>query len=223
MFKCCTQTRSLSSPTRIIHAVPLKSSKDPIDQLIPIAYRNKTWRYYLPKPGSGLVIFTNTRNGPQFVFNNTGKRINRPIAEDFHKFKTRKEYFHTWNAYMKRAVRDERIKAGAGARNAKYASIDERVRRMFRGENSLSNLPLSSLIWWAGRSNRMGRPYKKQGGKWMRINSNKVVTKNNVIQNIRLMYSNEIRNLQKIATIRALREKGLPNNMIEEILGRTGL
>jgi hypothetical protein len=176
----------------------LKYSLDEIDRVNPAAYKNNTWKYYLYLT-KHHIVFANTKNGqPYEIHKKTGTRIPFPAARlgyipgPLQGMKPRKPNFHTWNAYQKRAMRDVKLRSGEAGHQAAYNAVSRKVNAFVNGNNrALNTVPLSTLVWWSQKANRMtanGQPYVKINGKWHRYGGN-VVTRNNVLNNIRMAYS----------------------------------
>lgn len=197
--------RQLSQPRHVINrsratakATPLRHSSDVIDRVNPAAYKNNAWRFYRVW-GRDHILFTNSRNGNPFTINKkTGARKPVParlgVANgSLEHLTARKNGFHTWSAYVKRAMRDRRISAGKGVRDAKYAQINANVQRLLGGNNrALNRYSVPNLVWWANPTRWMdanGTPYVKYRGQWVRYGSNTPLTKSMIVENIRLMNS----------------------------------
>lgn len=182
----------------VAKAVPLRYSTDVIDRINPAAYKNNAWRFYTLL--TNQILFTNTRNGQPFVIDKkTGVR--KPVPARLHvadgplpRVSPRKTTFHTWQAYTGRAMRERRIAGGQGVRNTKRARINDNVRRFLANTNktTLNKYSVANLVWWANPVDWMqenGTPYVKSGGKWTRYGSDHSVTKQNIMNNIKLMNS----------------------------------
>lgn len=164
-----------------------------INKVVPIAYKNKNWRFYTQLNG-GQFIFFNTRNGVPFMFHKkTGARIplRGRVAWALNNQGIPKEPRHprnTWNEYMKRVTRvKEHVIKGQPQRNRKYAAINAAVENYVNGNyHALNAYTVPNLAWWAQRANWMqmnGAPYVKRGGQWQRYGGARV-TKNMITTNI---------------------------------------
>lgn len=182
----------------VAKAVPLRFSKDPIDRKNPAAYKNNTWQFYDPYRRHH-ILFSNTRNGQPFLINKNGTRKPVPaklLEHQRYAPQPRKPAFHTWEAYTKRYLKNRRIAGGQGARNAKRAQMNMNIQRHLNGNTkALNKYSLSNMVWWANPTNWMsanGQPYVKYKGYWARYGSNGVLTKNDIINDIKL--KNSLRN-----------------------------
>jgi len=190
--------RVINRSRAVAKASPLRLSGDSIDRINPAAYKNNTWRFYRVW-NRNHILFTNTRNGNPFILDKrTGARKPVParlgIANGpLQRLTARKNGFHTWTAYIKRAMRNRRLIAGKGVRNAKYTRINTNVQRLLDGNNrALNRYSVPNLVFWANPTQWMqmnGTPYVKYRGQWARHGSNSVLTKNDIIENIRLQHS----------------------------------
>jgi hypothetical protein len=172
------------SPPR---AKPLKFSKEPIDRINPIAYKNKEWKFYVYW-NKAHILFKNTSNGVPFLIDKkTGTRKNIPLrlgVGNTNPFKPRKQN-HTWQGYIKRSILDSRLQAGQGVRNQKQKNIDANVQKFLGGNSHILNkYSIPNLVYWASKTDWMGNPYVKRGGQWSRY-AGPNLTKNNILNNIR--------------------------------------
>ena len=176
----------------------LKYSRDTIDSVNPAAYKNNTWKYYMYLTRD-QIAFANTRNSQPFLIDRkTGARKPLPAARlgvtngPLQGMHPRRESFHTWNAYQKRLMRDQKYKAGKSGYNMVVLNVNKKVQQYLNGNNSaLNTIPTTRLIIWARTRNWMnanGELYVKLRGKWHRYGGGEV-TKNNVKNNIRRMAS----------------------------------
>jgi hypothetical protein len=168
-----------------------------IDKIVPVAYKNRNWQFY-SLLNRGQIIFFNTRNGAPFMFHRkTGARI--PLkpraawvtAQNLARIeKIPRKPTNTWNEYMKRATRIQRMIRGKPQRNQRWRTINANVARYTVGnKTALNPYSVPNLAWWAKSTNWMsanGAPYVKRGGQWHRYGGNRV-TKNNILNNIQLM------------------------------------
>ena len=184
------RSRSAAKPVR-----GLKSYMLGINKIVPIAYKNRNWRFY-SQLNRGQIIFFNTRNGAPFMFHKkTGARI--PLAPRAawvtgnnlaRIYKVERRPKNTWNEYMKRVTRiKQHVIKGQPQRNRKYIAISNAVENYARGHHhALNAYSVPNLAWWAGRAPWMqmnGAPYVKRGGQWERYGGARV-TKNTIITNI---------------------------------------
>ena len=176
----------------------LKYSRDTIDSVNPAAYKNNTWKYYIYL-NKGQIAFANTRNSQPFLIDRkTGARKPLPAARlgvtngPLQGMLPRRESFHTWNAYQKRLMRDQKYQAGKNGYKMMVSDVNVKVQQYLNGNNSvLNNIPTTRLILWARTKNWMnanGELYVKLRGKWHRYGGGEV-TKNNIKNNIRRMAS----------------------------------
>jgi len=165
-----------------------------LDRLNPVAYKNKTWKYYF-RPTKETVVFFNSKNGPPFFINKkTGTRITNKYnqfmqragldANFRYSLKTRNPSTHTWDAYLRR-IREAPRPNTRGAKNAKYNAIHEKVKKLVNGNrSSLNNVSLSNIMFWLKKTNWMNpRDYHIKSGKVYSWNG-KLLTKSNIIRNI---------------------------------------
>lgn len=187
----------------IATAKPVRSLKSyvlGINRVVPIAYKNRNWRFY-SQLNRGQIIFFNTRNGAPFMIHKkTGARI--PLAPRAawvtannlaRIYKHPRKPKNTWNEYMKRMTRiKEHTIKGQPKRNAKHDAINAAVTRYLNGNRAALNAyTVPDLAWWAKTTHWMsmnGEPYVKRGGQWHRYGGARV-TKNMILNNIRLAHS----------------------------------
>lgn len=178
-----------------------RGSSDPIDRIVPQAYKNNRWQYYSPVRRH-VVIFLNTPKGVAFTFNKQGQRVNvtnaflakHELPENWRRLslRQRRKNFHTWEAYQKRLMKFRGLKGSTLPRV--LAGIDAKVQRFIHGDrHALDDVPYSQLVLWANLNNRMssnGSPYvkNKSNGKWYRYGSGQPLTKNMILNNINLSY-----------------------------------
>ena len=170
----------------------ISGTNDPIDRVVPQAYKNNRWQYY-SYVKRHVVLFLNTPKGVPYTFNKRGQRVNittvnwRPTS-----LRLRRKNFHTWDAYQKRLTRFRGLKGSTLPRV--LAGIDAKVQRFVSGDrHALDDVPYSQLIVWANLNNRMssnGPPYVKKAsnGKWHNHNSGETLTKNMILNKIILSY-----------------------------------
>ena len=174
------------SPPR---AKPLKFSKEPIDRINPIAYKNKEWKFYVYW-NRAHILFKNTNNGVPFLIDKkTGARQTIPDrlgVGNTNPFKPRKQN-HTWQGYLQRSIRDSRLQAGQGVRNEKIKSINQNVKKFIDTNNShvLNEYSIPNLVYWASKNDGLRNAYVKRGGKWAHYGGPKLLTKNDILNNIR--------------------------------------
>jgi len=195
--------RSMSS-AKAISAV---HTSEPIDRIVPAAYKNPHWKYYvvLTTPVSSSIIFKNTPNGQPYIINRkTGTQrtnsgfdrtlryyeINMQNLEDPRvPWKTRKTK-HTWQEYLKRLNRTSRTYyRGAYQRKSKEIQMTNNIRKYSLGENTkaLNKWSFGNLMWWSKRNIiSLPLPYVKRNGKYYRHGQgyNHPITKNNLIKSI---------------------------------------
>jgi len=189
--------RRVVSRTRETAKTPrLKYFSNSIDRVAPQAYKNNTWRYYV-YPTRNRVIFFNTRNSPAYTFNKDGRRVPVPqtyFARTGLNMNTLRRYahprkaYHTFEQYQKRLGRNQRLERGKPIRNAIYMNIHSKVRRFSEGDaHALNDVSFSKLLYWANHNPLMGSPYIKYGGVWRRYGSQLPLTRQNILNNIRLI------------------------------------
>ena len=170
-----------------------------INKFVPIAYKNKNWRFY-SHLNRNQIIFFNTRNGAPFMIHKkTGARI--PLAPRaawvtannlarIHKHPRRPK--NTWDEYMKRTTRIKKMIKGQPQRNRKLTQINTAVARYVGGNyHALNAYSVPNLAWWAKTANWMsmnGEPYVKRGGQWERYGGARV-NKNMILNNIMLAHN----------------------------------
>ena len=175
------------------------TSTDMIDRFAPQAYKNNTWKYYTSL-SRNKVIFFNSKTGLPFTFTKEGRRINVPMSyfqrvgfpfEGIRRnARLRKKTYHTFDAYQKRLNKEIRTVRGQPQRNVAHMNVATKVQRYLNGyENALNDVPFSRLMWWASRVPWMGHHYTKYAGKWRRIGNPVPVTRQNLLNNIRLMWN----------------------------------
>jgi hypothetical protein len=175
----------------------VRSSEEPIDRIIPAAYKNPHWRYYAWLTAK-QIIFKNTPTGQSYLINKkTGARRasnvgriyqryglipNNPLREWGHRTNA-----HTLNAYYKRAQKSSGYDKGHSVRLNKKQAINNNVE-LFRHGNrrALNKWTIPNLAWWAGSSYMAinGSPYIKRGGRWYPYGSERPLTKQNILENI---------------------------------------
>jgi hypothetical protein len=178
-------------------AKPIKVAKEGLSKLTnlnrinPAAYKNSTWRYYIPLTRHH-AYFSNSANGPLFMINTkTGARKNVParLAIPINTPRKTRKASNTWNEYLKRAEAGRRYAAGETKRLNKRANIGIKVNRYLNGNRgALNNVTLSDLVYWTKYSNLMagnGNRYIKHGGRWHAYGGGPI-TKNTVISDIKI-------------------------------------
>lgn len=178
----------------------LKRYMSGINKFVPVAYKNRNWRFYSQLNG-GQVIFFNTRNGAPFMIHKkTGARI--PLkpraawvtANNLARIpKIARRPKSTWNDYIKRVTRiKEHVIKGQPQRNRKLTEINNAVNKYVGGNlRALNTYSVPNLAWWAKHANWMsmnGDPYVKRGGQWERYGGSRV-NKNMILNNIELAHS----------------------------------
>lgn len=179
----------------------ITNGNDYIDQIAPHAYKNNQWQYY-SRPKRNVILFLNTPKGVPFTINRHGHRVNvspaflqkQQIPENWRRarLRQRRKNFHTWYAYQKRLLKFRGLKGSTLPRI--LANIDAKVQRFVHGDrHALDDVPYSRLIMWANLNSRMssnGRPYVKNpsNGKWRRYESEEILNKNMILNNINLTY-----------------------------------
>lgn len=167
-----------------------------INKFIPIAYKNKNWKSFAQLNRSQFIFF-NKPNGIPFMFHKkTGARIPlKPRAawvltepgglEGISRHNRRPR--NTWNAYTKRAYVVKRTLRGKAQQ--KHNVISNAIQRFKTGnQHALNSFSVPNLAWWSliERANRWDRPfYIQRGGQWRRSDSRIVVTKNDILNNIK--------------------------------------
>jgi hypothetical protein len=189
------RSRAMAKPLR-----SLKSYVLGINRIVPVAYKNRNWRFY-SQLNRGQIIFFNTRNGAPFMIHKkTGERI--PLAPRAawvtannlaRIYKQPRRPRNTWNEYMKRMTRiKEHVIKGQPKRNAKRNAINAAVARYVGGNyRALNAYSVPNLAWWAKSTNWMsmnGAPYVKRRGQWERYGGARV-NKNIITNNIMLAHS----------------------------------
>lgn len=192
------RSRATAKTPRITRVV--RGYVNTIDKTAPQAYKNNQWKYYA-KLHRNSIVFMNTRNGVPFLIDKQGRRKNvnqayftrlgvRPNWRNLFVAKRRKE--HTWDAYQKRLQIFRNLPKGGLDRAMN--NIDEKVDRYVQGNRTaLQNVPFSRLVFWSSITPWMtsnGPPYVKRKGYWTRINSNHVIDKWNVLNNILMHHPN---------------------------------
>jgi len=191
----------------------ISGTNDPIDRIVPQAYKNNRWKYY-SYISKNVVVFFNAPTRPQtedrrrvrlnwgtmYTFNKHGQRVNvtpeflakHKLRENLGhrnlKLKFRRKNFHTWDAYQKRLMR---FRGGKGSTLPRVmAGIDAKVQRFLHGDDhALDDVSYSQLIMWANMTNWMetkgGPPYWKnaRNGKWYRYGSSYESLTKNMILN----------------------------------------
>jgi hypothetical protein len=169
-----------------------------VDRYAPQAYKNNSWKYYI-SPTRNKVIFFTTRNGTPYTFTKEGRRVNVPMSY-FERTsmnlntlrrnaKQRRTTYHTYEAYQKRLNKNIRTVRGTTSRNDAWMNIATKVRRYLEGNtNALNDVTFAQLIWWANRSGTVV-PYVKYAGKWRRYGSPNALTRQNIINNIRIAWN----------------------------------
>ena len=167
---------------------------NPIDYVVPAAYKNPNWRYYMFL-GAQHILFLNSPNGrPYLIDKKTGRRRETNVQRKFHlgplnmrEYKPRTAN-HTWQAYLKRAEKARRYAKGSNIRMSKFGAINQSVERFLNGNRSaLNRWTIPNLAWWAKGRNWMqgnGEPYVKIGGRWHRYGGAEV-TRQDIINDIR--------------------------------------
>jgi hypothetical protein len=180
-----------------------RGSANPVDTVVPQAYKNNHWKYY-SKVARHLVIFLNTPKGDPFTFNKQGRRVNvtpnlltrHGVTQNWRRvvsLRERRKNFHTWGAYQKRLEAFRRLPKST--LNRALEDIDNKVRRYVQGDiHALDDVPLSRLIYWANMTTWMqanGTPYVRNmhTKKWHRYGSNEPLNKYMIMNNIELMNS----------------------------------
>ena len=194
----------------------ISGTNDPIDRIVPQAYKNNRWKYY-SYVSKNFVAFFNAPTRPQtegrrrarlnwgtmYTFNKHGQRVNvtpeflkkhklrESLGHRDLKLKFRRKNFHTWDAYQKRLM----VK-GSTLPHV-MAGINAKVQHFIHGDDhALDDVSYSQLIMWANMTNWMetkgGPPYgkNKSNGKWYRYGSfYEPLTKNMILNNINFMHS----------------------------------
>jgi hypothetical protein len=181
----------------------IKTGTDPIDRVVPQAYKNNRWQYY-SYVSRHVVLFLNTPKGGLYTFNKHGHRVNvspaflakhrlRDNLGPAHlKLRLRRKNFHTWDAYQKRIMNFRGLKGSTLPRV--LAGINTKVQRFVNGDrHALDDVPYSQLVMWANLTNWMstnGSPYVKnsRNGKWHNHASGEPLTKNMIMKNIIFSY-----------------------------------
>lgn len=187
----------LNRSRKMSYAVPKAgySKLNWLNKVAPAAYRNRAWRYYIPYDAHHAYFFNN-QNGPAFTFHKktgdrrpapTGPR-GRPMAEiiDQLGLKPRRNV-HTWNAYIRRVKAAHSYARGAPVRQAKVATIGNKVNRYLRGNQAaVANVSIPDLMFWARSANWMNadEQYRYRGGQWY-FSSGAPLTKANILRNIK--------------------------------------
>jgi hypothetical protein len=133
----------------------VRYSNENIDRVIPAAYKNPQWKYYLYLT-QNKIAFKNTPNGQPYTVNNkTGarkrnSRLNETILNSGWKPRTNR---HTLQAYYKRAEKSTKYEKGHWKRLNKKQAINGNVA-LYRNGNraALNKWTLSNLAWWASSS-----------------------------------------------------------------------
>ncbi len=159
---------------------------------------NAGWRYVLMQFSKRKpVYFYNRANGPAFVIDpasGSRRQVNQNAATKnirsrvtVSKLKPRSSKTNTWNAYMQRATRAQKIVRGKPRVQAKRAEINAAVQNYLNGnKQALNKYNAPTLAWWASGTNWMignGTPYIKRAGVWQRHGGgpvNKTMILNNI-------------------------------------------
>lgn len=199
--------------SRAVAKTPIvRYSSDPIDRTNPAAYKNNTWKYYLyltkhhiafanavQVPGRGGRL--RTRPGQPYLINErTGAhkpipaRLQNRFDSWLGKMNVRRPTYHTWNAYQKRLMRDSKLQAGQPGYHTMIMNVNRKVENFVNGkQNALNDVPFTRLLLWSQTKNWMnanGRPYvREKNGKWYPYGSNVPLTKNRLMNNIKILHS----------------------------------
>lgn len=179
--------RSTTVPLR--HLIPY-DPKHIIDRILPIAYKNRNWRFYEIYPGGSRVVFYNTENGQPFgIHKRTGVRIRpRLIGQPIKRFsrKTR----NTWENYLKRANRYVRFIKGQSNRDRLLNKIENVMFNRPEAENAKKNMIRYGFMNKNGQWTRKGALFYNI---YRHGNNKRVVTKmptETILRNFKSYFEN---------------------------------
>lgn len=162
----------------------------------PTAYRNTQWKYYIPVL-KNQPVFSNTSQGPYFKINpRTGARkpVNIERMARFVGMSTKNFRHYTFQRGKKNTEAEYKKRVSLALKKEPRINISKQQRRAreiyrdiqaYAGGNNraLNNRSLQNIMF-SLKSNM----YVKNGKVWRRYKGGPPLTKNNVLENIRLTF-----------------------------------